>query len=99
MTHSRHPKNAPGPFYVVRDACIFCTAPEHEAPGLMDHVDKPFYHCYFKKQPMTPAEIDRAVMAVGVSCCGAVRYAGEDAEVLNRLQALGRASSCDPPTE
>lgn len=94
MTRQQHPKNAAGQFYVVMNDCLACTAPEHEAPDLMDH-DEPRYHCYFKKQPSTPEEVERAIRAVRVACCGAVRYAGQDAEVLIRLQRLGMASSCD----
>ncbi len=28
----RHPKNAPGPFYVVQDECITCGAPRQKPP-------------------------------------------------------------------
>jgi hypothetical protein len=78
--------NAPGDFYVEDGLCIACTAPEHEAPDLMAHTgDGRTYHCYFKRQPQTPAELERAVRAVEVGCCGAVRYAGHDAEIIRRL--------------
>jgi hypothetical protein len=80
----RFPKNVPGPFYVGNDECIICLAPEHEAPDLMGF-DEEAKHCYFKKQPATPEELDRAARAVWVSCCGAVRYSGSDPVVLKRI--------------
>jgi hypothetical protein len=39
MTEDRTPKNAPGPFYVAKDECIACRAPEVEARGLMSFDD------------------------------------------------------------
>src|SRR5262245_43124664 len=74
----RYPLNATGDFYVADGVCIACTAPEHEAPELMSHDPGAHagYHCYFKRQPATPQELQRAVMAVAVGCCGAVRYGG-----------------------
>jgi hypothetical protein len=75
-----YPLNALGDFYVEDGMCIACAAPEHEAPALMAHDPNAHcgYHCYFKKQPQTPEELDRAIQAVNVGCCGAVRYGGTD---------------------
>jgi hypothetical protein len=42
-------------------------------------------HCYFKKQPETPAEVEQAIKAINGSCCGALRYAGADPEIIKRL--------------
>jgi hypothetical protein len=86
-------KNAAGPFYVVHERCIACQAPESEAPDLMTHDEgeEIGYQCYFKKQPTTPEQLDQAINAVIVSCCGAVRYAGRDPEILKRI--------CDPRWE
>ena len=83
--------NAPGDFYVENQMCIACQAPEHEAPDLMSHIetDDCGYHCYFKRQPQTPEEAERAILAVAVGCCGAVRYGGHDPRILERLEALG----------
>jgi ferredoxin len=92
-----YPLNAAGNFYVEQGMCIACTAPEHEAPDLMSHDPAAHagYHCYFKKQPETPEELERAIMAVAVGCRGAVRYGGTDAAVLQRLAGLGNANVCD----
>lgn len=94
MPLAPHPNNAPGPFYVENDMCISCAAPEAEAPDLMGHV-KEDYHCYFKKQPSTPEELNRAINAVAVSCCKAVRYGGTDPAILQRLAELCSVDSCD----
>ena len=93
--------NAPGPFYVMNDSCIACEAPELEAPDLMSHEEigpLGFYCCYFKNQPKTPEELDRAILAVIVSCCGAVRYKGRDPQVLNWLRKSA-ARQCDASPE
>ncbi len=93
----RHPDNVPGDFYVSCDECIACEAPYHEAPELMgnSYTSKNNDGCYFKKQPVTPEEIEQACSAVCVSCVEAVRYAGNDPEILHRLEELNSRSSCD----
>ena len=83
----RFPKNIPGPFYVANGECLICMAPEHEAPDLMGF-DEEANHCYFKKQPSTPEEFERAARAVWVSCCEAVQYSGDDQRVLQRIAEL-----------
>lgn len=84
--------NAPGDFFVEDGACISCTAPEHAAPALMAHADDDDhgYHCDFRRQPATPGELEQAVLAVYVSCCGGVQYGGRDPQILARLEALRR---------
>ncbi len=84
-----HPKNAPGGFYVVHTECIACGVPHHVAPELIEweldsegHPD----HCYVRKQPETALELIHAVKAVEGSCCGAVRYHGSDAEIIQKLK-------------
>ena len=91
-----YPKNAPGDFYVENNCCITCEAPYHEAPDLMAHDEEGDYpHCYFKRQPETPEEVDRAVMACNVSCVRAVRYSGKNPKILKRFRELGSEDSCD----
>ena len=97
MKLARHAQNAPGSFYVVDGQCMACCAPEAEAPDLMDHVADPYYHCYFKKQPTTPEELNQAVRACWVSCTQAVRYAGHDPAVIRQLQEMGTGETCDHP--
>jgi len=80
--------NAEGDFYVVKDTCITCMAPHQEAPELMGLDNET--GCYFRRQPQTPEELDHAIEAVWVSCVEALRYSGNDPEILERL----RAKSC-----
>jgi hypothetical protein len=52
-------------------------------------------HCFFARQPNTKLEIDAAILALNVSCCGAVRYGGQNRELLIRLAELGEVHCCD----
>jgi hypothetical protein len=86
-----YPENAPGPFYVQSEECITCRAPESVAPDLIGFYKDPSgtgrrSHCYFKKQPETAGEIDRAVKAVQSNCCGSYRYAGSGSEIKKKLK-------------
>lgn len=79
--------------------CLICRAPEHEAPDLIGFNDggptgAGGSHCYFKRQPATPDEIDRAINAMCVACCGALRYGGHDSAIINRLCSVGVDSDC-----
>jgi hypothetical protein len=96
----RTPKNAAGPFYVGLDECIACRAPEAEAPDLMAF-DEAAHSCYFVRQPATDAELQQALRAIWVSCCDAVRYAGDDPLILARLDRLleHRLEHESPPVE
>lgn len=89
LKYPRYPLNVAGDFYVVDGWCIACGAPEREAPDLMANSSIPglpiIEHCHFVKQPVTPDEIERACNAILVSCCQAVRYAGSDPAILDRL--------------
>jgi len=88
-----HPENTLGPFYVQNGECMGCGAPEAQAPGMMSHDGSG--HCFFTRQPITPEETDNAILGVWASCCGAVRYRGQNREVLVRLAELGLADQCD----
>lgn len=91
--------NAPGDFYVADKECITCLLPAHVAPMLMGlheaEDSQGESHCYFARQPRTPAELDAAIEAMRVACCGSLRYSGRDATVLARLAALGLEDRCD----
>ncbi|MBI3821544.1 MAG: hypothetical protein HY289_02570 [Planctomycetes bacterium] len=93
----RYPLNVDGDFYVEDGMCMACTAPEYEAPELMSFDTKASggYHCYFKRQPHTPIELENAIMAVAVGCCAGVRYGGDNCAVIQRLVELGVADTCD----
>jgi hypothetical protein len=93
-TREGYSQNAPGDFYVEKDVCLQCMAPEVEAPELMGF-DKRSGDCYFKKQPATPEEIEHAIAAVSVSEIQGLRYKGNDEYVLGRLRELAAADCCD----
>lgn len=98
--YERHPLNVPGPFYVENEQCIACLLPVEKASELFGYFEDPpdargCSHCYFKKQPSTPEEVELALEAIVESCCGALRYCGDDPLVLERLSQLGYASRCD----
>lgn len=78
-----HPLNAAGDFFVENDTCLACDAPCSAAPELMAYDEN--MHCYFKRQPRNPEEVEHAIHAVCVSCVEAVRYKGNDPEILKRI--------------
>lgn len=88
----RHELNAEGDFYVEKDCCILCGAPEVEAIGLMGHSDE---GCYFIRQPETEEEIEQAINAIAVSCVSAVRYGGINQKIIKRLYDLKLETECD----
>lgn len=85
----RYPLNAPGPFYVADGHCISCKAPEAVAPSLMGYFRGPegsgTSSCYFKKQPSSPEETAMAIDALRVQCCDALRYEGQDPDLIEQL--------------
>jgi hypothetical protein len=62
----RYSLNADGDFHAVKDICITCMMPEDRAPELMGF-DEEACHCYFKRQPGTPEELEHAIAAVASS--------------------------------
>ncbi len=93
--------NVPGPFYVTAGECIACCLPEAEAPdliGFRDDGDEQYdFGCFFKRQPETPEELERAFIAMRVNCIDTLRYGGTDSAILRRLQELGMEGQCDHP--
>ena len=92
-----YPKDAPGDFYSVDQECMLCGRPHTVAPDLLtwDQDDKGRkIHCYFKKQPQTPDELEQAIKALE-SSCGSLRYRGDDPEVVRRLHACGKGHVID----
>ncbi|HBN77625.1 MAG TPA: hypothetical protein DD473_17800 [Planctomycetaceae bacterium] len=97
QTNEPHPDNVTGDFYVECDSCIACEAPYNEAPDLMarPYTSERDHGCYFRRNPTTHDEIERACMAVSVSCVKAVRYRGNNPAILNYLYHQGAITSCD----
>jgi hypothetical protein len=90
----RDPRNARGPFYAVEKLCLACGLPEDEAPDLLADLDETGGDTYFVKQPTTPEEVERACSALDVCCVKALRYAGDDPAIIQRLQKWS-AECCD----
>jgi hypothetical protein len=92
-----HPKNVPGPFYVVDGCCTACGVPESVAPDLFSWDGNS--HCYVSRQPANPDETEKALHAIRGAEFRCIRYRGADREVLIRLAELGEAEICDvaPP--
>ena len=89
-----HPSSVPGDFYVTNGCCTLCGVPETLAPDLIGRSDQEIEHCYWKKQPETPDEIDRAIKVLTSQELGCYRYAGLDPKILNRIAP----EDCDYPT-
>jgi hypothetical protein len=62
-----------------------CGAPEDEAPELFALLEGENFDTYFVRQPVSPAEIERACKAAEACCVNAVRYGGRDRMVIARL--------------
>ncbi len=91
----RYSENVKGDFYVENQVCISCGAPEAEAPDLIEHSKLEYGHCFFKKQPQTLDEINRAINAMNVSCIAGIRYAGQNEAILGDFYDLGLENECD----
>lgn len=89
-----HPRSAPGDFYVEKGQCLACGVPHVVAPDLVGWTDEKVSHCYWKKQPESPAELERAIAVLEAQELGCHRYAGTDPAILNRLSS----ADCDYPT-
>jgi hypothetical protein len=88
-----HPKSAPGDFYVVKGECLACGVPHVVAPDLVGWADEKVQHCFWKKQPETPAELERAIAVLEAQELECHRYAGTNSAILNRVSS----SYCDYP--
>jgi hypothetical protein len=94
------PGNAPGPFYVVAGGCIGCRddfgfddalweqAEFMDLRGEPDRRD----HCRFHRQPETPQEVQLACVVVRRCSVQAIRYAGNDKTILDRIS---EPEACD----
>src|SRR5258708_1184507 len=90
-----HPKSVPGDFYVEKGQCLACGVPHVVAPDLVGWTDEKFPHCFWKKQPGTPAELERAITVLEVQELECHRYAGTDPAILDRVLSV----YCDYPKQ
>jgi hypothetical protein len=90
-----HPKSAPGDFYVKKGQCLACGVPHVVAPDLVGWADEKVPHCFWKRQPETPAELERAIAILEAQELECHRYAGTDPTILNRVSF----AYCDYPIQ
>gem|GEM_PF-4238285 len=94
----RFPKNVEGPFYTTGcisksdngdpewcGDCLWCGAPEAEAPTLLAPLDDSNLDTYFVRQPESSEEVDQAINAMKVCCVDALRYGGRDKKIISKL--------------
>lgn len=95
--YKAHPKNVPGPFYVVNGCCTACGVPDVLAPDLFAYDQD--NHCFVKRQPATAADLESALDVIVGQELGCIRYHGSEDDVLRRLAEVGEANQCDvaPP--
>jgi hypothetical protein len=90
-----HPKSASGDFYVVKGECLACGYPHVVAPDLIGWTGEKIPHCYWKKQPGTSAELERAIGVLEAQELECHRYAGTDPAILDRVSS----ACCDYPKQ
>lgn len=97
LEHKPHPANVPGDFYVEDGCCTMCEMPLAEAPELFGACQDPkgYPHCYVKRQPETPAELDHMVGAIRCAELRCIRYRGTDRLIQLRLVGLDEGFVCD----
>ncbi len=88
-----HPQSVPGDFYVEKGQCLACGVPHVVAPDLVGWAEGKTSHCIWKKQPSTPAEVERAIAVLDAQELECHRYAGTDPSILNRVLS----GYCDYP--
>jgi hypothetical protein len=95
--HKAHPANVPGDFYVEDGCCTMCEVPFAEAPDLFGACQDPqgYTHCFVKRQPRTPNEVDQMVSAIRCAELQCIRYRGTDKVLHDRLVAAGERAVCD----
>ena len=103
--HEREPDNAPGAFYVVKDACLLCALPietaSHNITWSAETMergagfDRCPTHCRVERQPETADELARVLEAAEFSCIEAIRYCGTDPAILSYFRDRGLARLCD----
>ncbi len=92
----RFPRNVKGPFYSTGHPssddpkewcadCLWCGAPEMEAPQLLAELNDDNFNTYFVRQPEEEDEIEEACNALKVCCTEALRYAGKDRSIIEQL--------------
>ena len=79
------PDSERGDFYVEGGCCLSCGVPQAVAPNLVGWTDERYAQCYWKKQPETPEELERAFAVFDGQEVGCHRYSGNNAEIQTRI--------------
>jgi hypothetical protein len=99
--HILHPANVPGDFYVEDGCCTMCEVPFTVAPDLFGTCQDPkgYPHCFVKRQPDSPAELDQMISAIRYAELQCIRYRGSDRLIQLRLIEVDEGIICDglPP--
>jgi hypothetical protein len=74
-----------------------CEVPFSEAPDLFGTVEGPkaYIHCFVKRQPSTPVEVEQMLRAMRYAELECIRYRGVDPSVQQRLFDAGDRRLCD----
>jgi hypothetical protein len=74
-----------------------CGVPFAEAPDLFGTVEDPneYEHCFVRRQPVSPVELDQMVSAIRCAELQCIRYRGSDREIQLRLIGDGQGAICD----
>jgi hypothetical protein len=92
----RYPLNVVGDFFVEDGCCISCGLAHAEAPGFLAEFEETIDgHCYVKRQPQTPQEIDEAIDAIMISEVKCIHYEGNSIEILEKI--IQRLKNWDVP--
>ena len=78
----------------MKGECLSCGLPHAVASDLIGWIDENQSHCYWKKQPETPAEIKQALAVLNGQELDCHRYAGRDPAMMKRISYSGH---CDFP--
>jgi hypothetical protein len=75
---------------------LACGVPHVVAPDLVGWTGEgKVQHCFWKKQPETPVELDRAIAVLDAQELACHRYAGTDPAILDRVLS----TFCDYPIQ
>lgn len=72
-----------------------CEVSFAEAPDLFGTAQDPYPHCYVKRQPDAPAELDQMVRTIRCAELRCIRYRGSDRLIQLRLIGDGEGLACD----
>lgn len=92
-----NPANVPGDFYVEDKCCTLCEVPFVWAPDLFGRwpdASKP-EHCYIKRQPATPDDVDAMLSVILCAEFDCIRYRGHDRAIQSQLVEIGKGMVCE----